>query len=77
MNMRFELWDRLSGNRLGSFRTAQEAYRLVCKVVDADGAKSAEELVLGFQDDLGRTAVVSEGKELIEHARRAELTAAR
>jgi hypothetical protein len=51
MNMGFELWDRLSGNRLGSFRTAQEAYRLVCKVVDADGAKSAEELVLGFQDD--------------------------
>jgi hypothetical protein len=74
--MRFELWDRLSGNRLGSFRTAQEAYRLVCKVVDADGVESATELVLGFQDDLGRTAILSEGKELIEYARRAQLTAA-
>ncbi len=76
MTMRFELWDRLSGNRLGSFRTAQEAYSLVCKVVDADGAQSAEELVLGFQDDVGRTAILSEGKELVEHACRAQLTAA-
>ncbi len=68
--MTFELWDRDSGNRLGEFSEAEEAYELVGDILEDEGVKSASALVLVVEDDEGHSKRVAAGERLVNLARR-------
>ena len=63
--MTFELWDRESGNRLGQFQEADEAYGLVGEILEDEGPDAANALMLVVEDDEGHTKRVADCAHLV------------
>ena len=63
--MTFELWDRSSGNRIGEFSEADQAYELVAEILEDEGVASASALMLMVEDDEGHSSRVADGPRLI------------
>jgi hypothetical protein len=61
----FELWDLESGNAIASFRSRDRALAAVREFVATQGAESAASLVLGFEDESGRSTEVAQGEALL------------
>lgn len=66
--MHYELWDKETGNLVDTFDTEQEALRAVQEVIETQGIAAAKALLLGVEDDVGRSTLLAEGSALIERA---------
>jgi hypothetical protein len=66
--MTFEVWDRASGNLLGEFAEASDAYRLVGEILEDEGVEGVKSLALLVEDDRGHTKRVASGQQLVSLA---------
>lgn len=64
----FELWDRDSGNLLGSFESRKRALAVVREQHDLNGVRGILGLVLGEVEKGGRTHRIAEGAALLAMA---------
>ena len=64
----FELWDTESANLLDVYRTEEEALADVADAVKSHGLEGAKHLLLGYEDENGRSRVIAKGLALAERA---------
>jgi hypothetical protein len=64
----FELWDTESANLLDTYRTEEEALADVADTVKSHGLESAKHLLLGYEEENGRSRVIAKGLALAERA---------
>lgn len=68
--MTYSLWDIRGANIVGAFDTERDALSLVLSGIERNGADDTDTLVLAFEDEHGRSTIISQGKALAERARR-------
>ena len=64
MALTYELWNDVSGNRVGEFESQDEALASVRRTMQRHGAEMIEALALGYEDDDGEGAVIARGADL-------------
>jgi hypothetical protein len=67
--MTFEIWDQASGNMIGEFAEASDAYELVSEILQDEGPAGVKSLTLLIEDDHGHTKRVATGDQLASLAR--------
>jgi hypothetical protein len=67
--MTFEVWDRASGNLIGEFAEASDAYELVGEILQDEGLDGVKSLTLLVEDDQGHSKQVATGHQLASLAR--------
>jgi hypothetical protein len=67
--MTFEVWDRASGNLIGEFAEAEDAYHLVSEILEDEGVAGVQSLALLVEDDQGHSKRVANGEQLASLAR--------
>jgi hypothetical protein len=68
--MTFEVWDRASGNLIGEFAEASDAYELVGEILQDEGLAGVKSLTLLVEDDQGHSKQVATGDQLASLAQR-------
>ncbi|HXC76735.1 MAG TPA: hypothetical protein VNU19_06770 [Candidatus Acidoferrum sp.] len=68
--MTFEIWDQLSGNLIGEFAEASDAFELVSDILQDEGLSGVKSLTLVVEDDHGNTKRVASGEQLASLAQR-------
>ncbi len=68
--MTFEVWDQASGNLIGEFAEASDAYELVSEILQDEGLSGVKSLTLLVEDDHGHTKRVADGEQLASLAQR-------
>jgi hypothetical protein len=66
--MAYELWETSTGNLIGSYATEQDALALIRRAIEAHGVAYADTIVLGFENQRGRSKVLAAGAALAERA---------
>ena len=72
MALRYELWDKDSGNLVAVFDSEESALASVGRTLDAHGPTAVETLALGTSDENGDGELIAEGAALLAQARSAE-----
>jgi len=67
----FELWDLASRNAVATFRTREGALAAVREYAASHGARAASSLLLGYEDESGRSTEVARGGQLMTLAQAA------
>jgi hypothetical protein len=75
MNNTFELWDVETGNLIGDFSTAADAFDVVQTLLDAYGPSYANELNLSEREGSKAARVIGSGQQLIDMLDRHDLHA--
>lgn len=68
--MTFEVWDQSSGNLIGEFAEANDAYNLVGGILEEEGVAGVRSLALLVEDDQGHTKRIANGDQLASLAQR-------
>ena len=68
--MTFEVWDRASGNLIGEFAEASDAYGLVSEILEDEGLEGVRSLTLLVEDGQGHSKQVATGDQLASLAQR-------
>lgn len=66
--MIYELWDEVSSNQLGAYRTEAEALALARELIVANPPDHGRTLALLGEDARGRVQVLAAGGELVARA---------
>jgi len=69
--MTFEVWDQATGNLIGEFAEASDAYQLVGEILQDEGLAGVRSLTLLVEDDQGNSKQVASGDQLASLAQRA------
>ena len=68
--MTFEIWDQVSGNLIGEFAEASDAFDLVSEILQDEGLSGVTSLTLLVDDDQGHAKRVANGEQLASVAQR-------
>ncbi len=72
--MNYELWSLSSRNIVADFETEAAALRAVAVIVQQQGRDAALDLLLGVEDDAGRSRPIAQGQDLVDRAPIASLS---
>jgi hypothetical protein len=72
----YELWQTRTRNLIGTFATKAEALAVVRKAADKQGPAFVESILLGREDDRGRSKTIAQGPDLLKLALRSQPTGA-
>ncbi len=64
----YELWQTRTRNLIGTFATKAEALAVVQRAAETHGPAFIDSVLLGHEDDKGRSVMVAQGRELLELA---------
>lgn len=64
MTLTYELWNTVSGNRVGEFASQDEALASVRRTMHQHGVSMIETLALGYEDEGGEGEVIARGADL-------------
>ena len=73
--MNYELWSLSSRNIVADFETEAAALQAVAVIVQQQGRDAALDLLLGVEDDDGRSRPIAQGQDLVDRALVASLSA--
>ena len=73
--MSYELWSLSSRNIVADFQTEAAALKAVAVIVQQQGRDAALDLLLGAEDDAGRSRPIAQGQDLVDRALVASLSA--
>ena len=73
--MNYELWSLSSRNIVADFETEAAALQAVAVIVQQQGRDAALDLLLGVEDDAGRSRPIAQGQDLVDRALVASLSA--
>ena len=66
--MHYELWSLSSRNVVADFETEAAALRAVAAIARQQGRDAAVDLLLGVEDDEGRSRPLAQGQDLLDRA---------
>ncbi len=66
--MNYELWSLSSRNIVADFETEAAALHAVAVIVQQQGRDAALDLLLGVEDDAGRSRPIAQGQDLVDRA---------
>ena len=66
--MNYELWSLSSRNIVADFETEAAALQAVAVIVQQQGRDAALDLLLGVEDDDGRSRPIAQGQDLVDRA---------
>ena len=66
--MNYELWSLSSRNVVADFETEAAALQAVAVIVQQQGRDTALDLLLGVEDDAGRSQPIAQGQDLVDRA---------
>ena len=66
--MNYELWSLSSRNVVADFETEAAALQAVAVIVQQQGRDAALDLLLGVEDDDGRSQPIAQGQDLVDRA---------
>ena len=72
--MSYELWSLSSRNIVADFETEAAALQTVAVIVQQQGRDAALDLLLGVEDDAGRSRPIAQGQDLVDRALVASLS---
>ena len=73
--MSYELWSLSSRSIVADFETEAAALQAVAVIVQQQGRDAALDLLLGVEDDAGRSRPIAQGQDLVDRALAASLSA--
>ena len=73
--MSYELWSLSPRNIVADFETEAAALQAVAVIVQQQGRDAALDLLLGVEDDAGRSRPIAQGQDLVDRALVASLSA--
>ena len=62
--MTYELWEMSTGNLIGAYATQQEALALIRRAIVAHGKTYVDTILLGVEDEKGRSKTIAKGQAL-------------
>jgi hypothetical protein len=65
MTTYFDLWDIDTGTSLGTYNTLAEVVSIALELSRANGSAYADDLEIGYRDDMGTRRVLLDGKRLL------------
>ena len=68
----YELWQTRTRNLIGTFATKAEALAAIRTAAETQGPAFVESILLGHEDDGGRSKTIAQGSELLKLARRGQ-----
>ena len=72
--MNYELWSLSSRNIVADFETEAAALQAVAVIVQQQSRDAALDLLLGVEDDAGRSRPIAQGQDLVDRALVASLS---
>ena len=66
----YELWQTRTRNLIGAFGSQAEALAVVREAIKIHGSEYVDTVLLGYEDDKGRSKTIAQGNDLLALAQR-------